>query len=819
MKVKIRLTAGLICILMLLSLCVTAVAVRENIEENPEMVLVGYIADSLSTDAEKTGKSKEELIKTKGTSLGISVERAIELGLTTGVLLSKPLSEYIENINYEIVDATAVIKGFEEETQTVVIPAKIAGYPISLRGDQVLKNSDIKQVVFCEGTKEIGYAVLSRCDNIESVALPASLEGIRGSAFDRCANLKSINIPLNVSRMGAGVFSKCTALESIAVPEGVISCGDAMFQGCENLRTVYLPQSLITLGERAFDGCKRLESVTLPQSLSYMGEGCFCDCESLKKVVIPKNVKVINKGVFRNCTALEEVVLHDKLQQIGDCAFGGCTSLEKIILPENLENLDRQSFSHCDNLKEIVIPDTVTEIRDRTFVRCLNLSSVYIPDEVTKISDFGFYLCLSLTDIYYEGTEEQWQSMVFGESAGLSEAEVHFESDNIEKPSEPEDDILPATDDVAEVVENNIKYRVQGKTAAVIGYIGTADEVKIPSEIGGATITEIDRDAFVACDTIKVLYLSEGIKTIKPYAFGLCTNLREVYLPYSIKEISDFAFYSCSQINKVTYAGDKESWKEVAVGLSNDSVTDVRNFICLSNYNFVNSDTKEPLGEPEEGYVRYYFYMHDAWRAVGGENRMGLSFIGKDSASDNPWGDVAKRTDEYGIFCFDLPENVTRISWNNLYNTGWSDKCKTESFEVNSDMADMILVLYKESGSVVDDTSVYGGEWFYYYGNGEYGNTKNREDAEKILSASFVYAPDSTDPLATATGPVITPFDRGDVNTDKEINIKDATLLQKYLAKLVKFDYTQKGLADANLDYKTDVRDVTYIQKMVAKLI
>lgn len=62
-------------------------------------------------------------------------------------------------------------------------------------------------------------------------------------------------------------------------------------------------------------------------------------------------------------------------------------------------------------------------------------------------------------------------------------------------------------------------------------------------------------------------------------------------------------------------------------------------------------------------------------------------------------------------------------------------------------------------------------------------------------------------------------FDLGDVNRDGEINIKDATTIQKVIASLLTFDLEQKHLADFNGDKAVNVRDATAIQKKLAGLI
>lgn len=59
----------------------------------------------------------------------------------------------------------------------------------------------------------------------------------------------------------------------------------------------------------------------------------------------------------------------------------------------------------------------------------------------------------------------------------------------------------------------------------------------------------------------------------------------------------------------------------------------------------------------------------------------------------------------------------------------------------------------------------------------------------------------------------------GDVNGDLTVNIKDATLIQKKVAKLVEFDETQERLGDVNFDKAVNIKDATLIQKKAAGLI
>ncbi len=82
----------------------------------------------------------------------------------------------------------------------------------------------------------------------------------------------------------------------------------------------------------------------------------------------------------------------------------------------------------------------------------------------------------------------------------------------------------------------------------------------------------------------------------------------------------------------------------------------------------------------------------------------------------------------------------------------------------------------------------------------------------------------STEPSETSANPTATTapsagFELGDVNRDSKLNIRDATLIQKVLAKLEQFDNEQLYLADYLTDGKVNIKDATQIQKKLANII
>ncbi len=78
--------------------------------------------------------------------------------------------------------------------------------------------------------------------------------------------------------------------------------------------------------------------------------------------------------------------------------------------------------------------------------------------------------------------------------------------------------------------------------------------------------------------------------------------------------------------------------------------------------------------------------------------------------------------------------------------------------------------------------------------------------------------PPTTQEPATTAPPVISGMIYGDVNGDKAVTIKDATLIQKHTALIEMIADERKVLGDVNADKNISVKDATAIQKYLAQL-
>ena len=96
------------------------------------------------------------------------------------------------------------------------------------------------------------------------------------------------------------------------------------------------------------------------------------------------------------------------------------------------------------------------------------------------------------------------------------------------------------------------------------------------------------------------------------------------------------------------------------------------------------------------------------------------------------------------------------------------------------------------------------------------GDTNN--PTEGTTEVTTPTEPSESTSATTPTTPVVDKGILGDVNGDGKVNIKDATQIQKFAAKLIDLTDAEKIRADVNADTKINIKDATAIQKFVAKI-
>lgn len=278
---------------------------------------------------------------------------------------------------------------------------------------------------------------------------------------------------------------------------------------------------------------------------------------------------------------------------------------------------------------------------------------------------------------------------------------------------------------------------------------------------------------------------------------------------------------------------------------------------------------------PSEGIEtnRYYFYMPSDWYNDCAFDAGIYWWLGSDAPAAWP-GYGTQNADATQVYYSDVPLDSTTIIWNNgydggedstdpdyakaiqtvdvacqfysdgdsdIYDSAWfaemeasfnDDKAALGTFADNFfydeefdlgfsfNFDNMIYVINPNmiSENPLNGKIVSGGEWYFYYGNGEYGTYPTKEkSAEKgtLYSSDYQPAKDkpSTDPSTEETGATSVATD----STESTVSTEASTVTSPYLTVNATSNYFPKATAEYNAATKEVT--VTYWMKSSKNLL
>ena len=407
--------------------------------------------------------------------------------------------------------------------------------------------SNLKTIIFEEGSTVIADALFRGCDGLESVTIPNTVTQIYGYAFADCKNLKNINISDSVTVLGENVFQNDTSITEINLPDSITALGRGAFSGCNRLKSIVIPDSVINIGISAFSECKNLESVTLSKGLEKIGENAFYNCDSLQSIEIPKSLKDVYatydsidtpNGVFNECSRLKTIVFEKGSTIIADALFRGCDGLEEVKIPKTVTVIKNHAFNECIKLKAVEISNGMKEIGDSAFSECSNLQKVILPDTVNSMGTNIFYNCINLTEVHLPNIRQNITANTFYNCKKLTTINFPSTLTTIGNSAFSGCESLPEAilpSGVEKIESNAFKNCKALKKAAV------------PD-----TVSSIGSSAFYGCEALTDITLGSKLKKIESQTFYGCIVLPSIVLPYNVTTIGDSAFVNCTKLTQIT---------------------------------------------------------------------------------------------------------------------------------------------------------------------------------------------------------------------------------------------------------------------------
>lgn len=347
------------------------------------------------------------------------------------------------------------------------------------------------------------------------------------------------------------------------------------------------------------------------------------------------------------------------------------------------------------------------------------------------------------------------------------------------------DIVIPATIDECPV-------RVIGEYA--FSYVSTIYSVEIPD-----SVTRIEREAFYSCDGLESAVIGNGVRELPERLFAESVNLQEVTLGEKVKTIGSSAFYDCVNLRKidllnVTEVKDSAFW----------------NCTALTEVNIPQSNTV--IGDSA-------FEKCDSLKSLDLSN---VCTIG-----------ISAFCNCNSLVTVIIPESVSELvdpdysdgafegctALKNVVVMGSMTSIPMYTFENNDNLKNVFID--KGNLNYIDEYAFQGSyaiENVYFSGTEEEWKAISGDAAfsdEYFNNVKFHFNATYDEHL----------FDEvedkgllGDVNDDEKVNIKDATEIQKFAAKITDLDADAQLRADVNADEKVNVKDATTIQKYVAKI-
>jgi hypothetical protein len=259
------------------------------------------------------------------------------------------------------------------------------------------RNCDISAVLISRTFASLGENCFNACHYLKIVTFEAHsfLCDIAPFAFSRCQLLQSIAIPSSVRLIASDCFRDCRSLGWVAFEEfsRLTTIDQGALSGCESLNQFVIGASVTAVDASAFrtSGIRSIdiedgsisfkvlnellvnfevhslvwvigspESIEIPSSIEELGPWCCASKESLRTVEFASDshIRSVGEYAFTHCKSLESICIPSSVESLRVGCFSGCSNLRTVTFgaKSKLRRIDSFAFSWCDALKSVSVP-------------------------------------------------------------------------------------------------------------------------------------------------------------------------------------------------------------------------------------------------------------------------------------------------------------------------------------------------------------------------------------------------------------------------------------------------------------------------------
>jgi len=596
------------------------------------------------------------------------------------------------------------------------------------------------------------------------------ITGYIGSASDITIPSEIEGLP--VTSIGYGAFMNCTTLTSVTIPESVTCVYGWAFEDCTNLKAINLPDSLEHIGSGILSGTAFFDNAeNWEDNLLYIGKYLLDAKYDIKGDVIVKEGTALIASYTFFLSDITSVKLPDSLLFINESAFSDCEKLTEITLPSKLKVISGNAFDSCISLTEVTVPASVKTVGYNAFANCTNLESLTLPEGIEQIPSDFVSNCTNLKSFTIPSTVKEIEFNAF-EHSGLETINIPA---GVEFIYSEAFSFCESLTSITVDSKNANYYTIDGALYEKSLYdLGDCLHTYPAGKIGTTytlpeTVNKIEGSAFAGAKNLKKVVLHKD-------AFG------DNYIyAYSLEEVdvADSNEY-CYDVDGVVFEKETNSLIYYPSGKKDSTYT-------------VPADTTEIYPNA----ISFNNYLTEITVSEGVESMPYDAIIMCENLKTINLPSTLTDLDLYAIdACYGLETinfNGTKAQWDAFEAEVFTESDKGLYINCIDGTFELVAPDEPEEDPTEGDTGTTPPEFTEPTGTSPEGST--------------------------ATDPTESTFDLGDVNMDKKLNIRDATAIQKHLAKISALSEEALAFADFTQDGKVNIKDATNIQKKIAGLI
>lgn len=528
-----------------------------------------------------------------------------------------------------------------------------------------------------------------------------------------------------------------------------------------------------------------VKTLNIPAEIVSIKEGCLSNLEYLESINVDSgntmysssNGVLFSKGkwvlyAYPAKKAATSYKISSVVKRIGKCAFYGSGNLQTVTIPDSVVEIRYLAFS-ISGLTSLTIPASVENIAEGAFGYLPDLSEVKVDSANANYCDYGKNLCSKDKSVLlYRPSGKSATSMTIG--APFKRIGKYAIGSMALKD-------VTIKEGIEEIGENAF-FNCSG-----------IEKITLPN-----SLKKIEKRAFYGAKITEIT-IPDGVEEIPYEVFYSCDQLQNVNLPANLKVIGEGVFERCFALNNITIPdGTQKIGKQAfcycglkTISLPN-SVTELGEGVFSYCDNLQSVKLSEGLTEIPE--VAFHDSAIKKITIPDSVTKIGVNaFWDCEKLSSVKLSENLQVIDERAFFsCVNisditLPESLKSINTYAFYGTN----LKKLTVPAGVNHIEGVAFGCTFSGDPLPDFVVYG------------RNVTTAQTYAEDYGLKFV-----------SLGNIL-----GDVNTDGQVNIFDATAIQCYLAEIISVSADEKVAADFDKNGKVDILDATSIQLSIAEII